>query len=305
MSTFPVVGSADVPPHPGPAHPHDFFQAIPDRLPTDKLRELSRLCQARAMTALAAEWLAVAAAVWLCEGFWHPALYVAALFWIGGRQHALAVLGHDAVHYRFLRDRYWNDWVGDLLMWWPIFQTVERFRHFHGDHHRYLGTGDGNIPLWRTHRADGGADGGVDLPQDPRPAGRQTAVARLRSDGGVPDMAGPGQRVLDALLGVRGAPVGVLPRGGGGDHGPGSLAAVLPVLACALLDVVGREQLRPAHLRAHGGGVLRTGLRPDADHHSLVVRPLVCRAAQTSPTTWNTTSTPASRSTTCPSYMPY
>jgi fatty acid desaturase len=140
----------------GYGHAHDYFRAIPDRIPVETLRELSRLSQARALAAVAAEWLCIALAVWLCQRYWHPALYPLALLWIGARQHALTVLGHDAVHYRFLRNRAWNDWLADLFLWWPTFHTTQRFRSHHGEHHRYLGTPqDGNIKLWRTHTADG------------------------------------------------------------------------------------------------------------------------------------------------------
>jgi fatty acid desaturase len=98
----------------------------------------------------------VFAAAWLCEqsgGVW---LYPLAVLFIGARQHALIVLGHDAVHFRLLPDRWWNDWVADLLLWWPVGATNEGFRRNHGAHHRHIGTDkDGNIELWRLRGPDG------------------------------------------------------------------------------------------------------------------------------------------------------
>jgi fatty acid desaturase len=76
---------------------------------------------------------------------------------IGARQHALAVLAHDASHFRLLPGPRTNDTTGNVLLAWPVFISVEGFRHFHGLHHRFLaGERDGNRPLWRTHAADGG-----------------------------------------------------------------------------------------------------------------------------------------------------
>jgi fatty acid desaturase len=81
---------------------------------------------------------------------------VAAVIWIGARQHALTVLGHDAAHYRLLPGRRWNDRIANVATQWPTFLTVEGFRYYHGEHHRFTGSaGDGNRKIWRTHTADG------------------------------------------------------------------------------------------------------------------------------------------------------
>jgi fatty acid desaturase len=135
-------------------HPHDYVGEVPDRLPPDVVRELSRLDPLRALFAIAEEWLAICAAVLLCEHF--PWSYPLAVVFIGARQHALIVLGHDAVHHRLLPWRWWNDRVADLLLWWPVCATNEVFRRYHGAHHRHIGTDrDGNIELWRLRGTDG------------------------------------------------------------------------------------------------------------------------------------------------------
>ena len=135
-------------------HPHDYIGEVPDRLPPELVRELSRIDTARALFAILEEWLAILAAVLLCEHFtW---LYPLAIVFIGARQHALVVLGHDAVHHRLLARRSLNDWVANILLWWPLFATNEVFRRYHGAHHRHIGTDqDGNIELWRLRGADG------------------------------------------------------------------------------------------------------------------------------------------------------
>lgn len=142
------------------AHPHDLRAAIPDRLPAAVVRGLSVLDARKALAALATEWVLVAAAIGVAvalEGTraW-PWVYPLVVVFVGARQAALTVIGHDASHYRFLPSRFWNDVVGDALVQWPTFITVEGFRKFHGEHHQHLGEpGDGNRKLWRTHDAEG------------------------------------------------------------------------------------------------------------------------------------------------------
>lgn len=138
------------------SHPHDLRAGVPDRLPSEVVRALSRIEPARALTALAVEWAAIAAIVLANEALGRWPLYLVAIVLIGGRQAALTVIAHDASHGRLLRTRAWNDAIGALLAAWPTFITLPAFRALHGDHHQHLaGTGDGNRIIWRTHRADG------------------------------------------------------------------------------------------------------------------------------------------------------
>ena len=128
---------------------------MPERLPAAEVRALSEIAPWRAARAIAEEWAGIALAIGAAHLIGWAALLPAVLF-IGARQHALMVIAHDASHYRLLPDRRWNDWVGNLFLAWPMFVSVEGFRHFHGPHHRFLnGEGDGNRQLWGTHDAAG------------------------------------------------------------------------------------------------------------------------------------------------------
>lgn len=139
-----------------PPHPHDFQGGVPEPLPAQVIRALSVLQPRRALMAIAVEWLGIVLAITLCEAMWHPLTYIGAVVWIGARQHALSVLGHDAAHFRLLPNRRWNDWIADLTTLWPTFLSVGGFRHYHGAHHRFLGTAaDGNRTIWHTHTVDG------------------------------------------------------------------------------------------------------------------------------------------------------
>jgi fatty acid desaturase len=146
----------DISANPVVKHPHNTSRVIPERLPPATIKELSRLQPARALTATAGEWAAMAAAIAISMNFWHPLLYVVAVMFIGARQHALLVIGHDASHYRYLPTRWQNDLFANLFMMWPSFASVEGFRKFHGPHHQYINLpDDGNRHIWRTHDAAG------------------------------------------------------------------------------------------------------------------------------------------------------
>jgi hypothetical protein len=150
------IPTDDISPNPVVAHPHNTSRPIPERLPSDKIKQLSVLQPAKALIATAEEWGAIAVAIALCSYYWHPALYVIAVMVIGSRQHALLVLGHDATHYRYQRTRWRNDLFGNLLLMWPTFASVEGFRKYHGTHHQYTNLpNDGNRQLWHTHNATG------------------------------------------------------------------------------------------------------------------------------------------------------
>ena len=85
---------------------------------------------------------------------------------IGSRQHALIILGHDASHYRYLPTRWQNELFGNLFLMWPVFASVEGFRKFHGTHHQYTSLpGDGNRHIWYTHDAAGELEPGWKFPK--------------------------------------------------------------------------------------------------------------------------------------------
>ena len=150
------ISAQDISTNPVVVHPHNTTRTIPERLPATIVKELSALEPARALVATAGEWLSIAAAIALCTLIWHPVSYVIAVIFIGARQHALIILGHDASHYRYLPTRWQNELFGNLFLMWPVFASVEGFRKFHSTHHQYTNLpNDGNRHIWYTHDAAG------------------------------------------------------------------------------------------------------------------------------------------------------
>jgi fatty acid desaturase len=140
-------------------HPHradEFDGDLPDPIPQATLRELSEVSVAASLGHTALEWAMIAAAIVLALRVPHPVTYVAAVLFIGARHHALTLLMHDASHYRYLRHHGLNDWVADVLVAWPVFLSLPRYRAFHMLHHRHLGEEtDGNRVAYMTHSKDG------------------------------------------------------------------------------------------------------------------------------------------------------
>lgn len=85
-------------------------------------------------------WLLIIGVIYLnltFPSFW---LYFLSVIVIGARMHALAILMHDASHFRFLKNRKWNDWVTNITIMYPIFTSIEKYRNNHLAHHQHLNT---------------------------------------------------------------------------------------------------------------------------------------------------------------------
>lgn len=114
----------------------------------DVIRRLSTLSPLRSIGHVLLEWLLIAAAVGASQALWrwHFAAgllgYLAAVVWIGARQHALAILMHEAAHYRLVPNRTLNDFLGELLLGWPLLISMRAYRWLHFAHHRSPNTRD-------------------------------------------------------------------------------------------------------------------------------------------------------------------
>jgi fatty acid desaturase len=109
-------------------------------LPGEVLRKFSVLNPGITLSHVVLEWMLILTSIWACSRFWHPALYLLAVVWIGSRQHALGVLMHEGAHYRIFRNRTWNEWVSDVFLAWPILITTASYRANHSQHHRHTNT---------------------------------------------------------------------------------------------------------------------------------------------------------------------
>lgn len=81
-------------------------------------------------------WIVIGCAMAAYALWPNPVTFVAAVLVIGSRQLGLAVLMHDAAHGILLKNKWWNDHVGQWLLAWPVFNDTFRYRDYHLMHHR-------------------------------------------------------------------------------------------------------------------------------------------------------------------------
>lgn len=67
-------------------------------------------------------------------------LFLIGIIVIGARMHALAILMHDATHFRFLKNRKWNDRITNWFTMYPVYTTIHTYRKNHLAHHQNLNT---------------------------------------------------------------------------------------------------------------------------------------------------------------------
>lgn len=68
---------------------------------------------------------------------WNVPIFGLAMILVGGLQHRLSGLAHEASHYSLLRNKFANDLLADVFCMFPIFSTVHFYRMFHFAHHQY------------------------------------------------------------------------------------------------------------------------------------------------------------------------
>ena len=116
---------------------------------------------------LALEYLCIAATIAGAVGFaewragwglawaWNIPVFATAIVLIGGLQHRLAGLGHEASHFTLLRDKRLNDLVADLFCMFPLLTNIHFYRLFHLAHHQYTNDWERDPDLVNMGRAKG------------------------------------------------------------------------------------------------------------------------------------------------------
>jgi fatty acid desaturase len=74
---------------------------------------------------------------WGLSWWWNAPVFATAITLIGGIQHRLAGLGHEAAHYSFMKNRILNDLIPDIFCMFPLISAVHFYRLFHLGHHQF------------------------------------------------------------------------------------------------------------------------------------------------------------------------
>lgn len=104
------------------------------------LKPLFKIKSRQHATSMLVDWGLIFLAIYAYFQFPTPWMYFISVLVIGARMHALAILMHDATHYRFLKNRMLNDLFSNLFIMYPIFSSIEIYRKNHLAHHQNLNT---------------------------------------------------------------------------------------------------------------------------------------------------------------------
>ena len=115
------------------------WRSVLSREEIDALLEMRDL---RTWGSIALNWTLVFGSMALVAVWPNVVTVVAALFVIGCRQLGFALLMHEASHRTLLRDRRWNDWVGNWGCAYPIWSDITPYRPYHLQHHAKTGRDD-------------------------------------------------------------------------------------------------------------------------------------------------------------------
>ncbi|MDJ0632239.1 MAG: fatty acid desaturase family protein [Xenococcaceae cyanobacterium MO_188.B29] len=105
-----------------------------------EVRKLSKVSTFHSLLAILNHWIIVIAAASVAIWSGHWAVYLLAMIIIATRQHALAILVHDACHYRLFPNRIANDMITDILVGFHLGMSTSLYRKWHYPHHRYVNT---------------------------------------------------------------------------------------------------------------------------------------------------------------------
>lgn len=81
----------------------------------------------------------IALAFYIAGWHTHPLTIILAMFILGGKQLACAIIMHDASHYSLFTSKIWNEIVGKFFGAYPIWNDLNRYRPYHVKHHLQTG----------------------------------------------------------------------------------------------------------------------------------------------------------------------
>lgn len=111
-----------------------------DILTRDEIRAFTRRSDAVGALSIVWSWSVIAGCFAALALVPHPAVFVAVVILLGGRQLALAVAMHEGAHGTLFRSRWCNEVLTDWLCARPVWSDTARYRTHHLGHHAHTGT---------------------------------------------------------------------------------------------------------------------------------------------------------------------
>ena len=115
--------------------PHQDFDK---RQFAEDIKRLSQPNNLRSVWAIGGEYLICGSAIGISIWADYWPVYILAAIVVAARQHALAILLHEATHYRLFTSRRINDLVSNLFLAFPLGVSTELYRRYHNRHHRFV-----------------------------------------------------------------------------------------------------------------------------------------------------------------------
>jgi fatty acid desaturase len=122
-----------------PNHLNWYNTKLREFLTPDEVRTVMQKSDLRAAFEVLSMWLWIAFAFASVGFFSNVFTVVIALFIIGGKQLACAILLHDCAHDSMFTSRRANWLVGNWFGAFPILQNLDQYRPYHREHHIYTG----------------------------------------------------------------------------------------------------------------------------------------------------------------------
>ena len=115
-----------------------------DYLTKEEIKDLLKKSDFKATFEIIDTWFWIATSMWLVYFWTNPFSIIIALFIIGGKQLACAIIMHDTAHHAQFKSKQANIIVGNLFGGYPLFIAVQQYRPYHLSHHSH--TGQDNDP---------------------------------------------------------------------------------------------------------------------------------------------------------------
>ena len=115
---------------------------VKNLLKSDALARFGKRSNTKAFALVAANWLSIYAVFAMVAYFTNPLTIILAIFLLGGRMLAIAVIMHDCGHRAFFESKELNQWVGQWLCSYPVLNNLDFYAPGHLKHHKLAGTED-------------------------------------------------------------------------------------------------------------------------------------------------------------------
>ncbi|MFN8310020.1 MAG: fatty acid desaturase family protein [Chitinophagales bacterium] len=119
-----------------------YQQQLRSLFTKEELAMLMKKSDWRGFLEIADTWLWIAAALALAGFYPNFFTILLALFILGGKQLACAIIMHDCSHDALFESRKLNQFFGNWFGAYPIIQNLEQYRPYHREHHMYTGLDD-------------------------------------------------------------------------------------------------------------------------------------------------------------------